>query len=252
MIPVQDSGLPPGWIVIPTGMTPRFIEFWDSISLLKVPDGTGRGRNSGPDCDSNRNRNIRTMLSQTDAQWAFFVDDDQEFPQDTLMTMLKIMYNGPVPIDVLTGTYIRKTPPFQPVLFGDADHTAETRFTISQLSEYRKQGHIVQVGACGAGCLLVKRHVLESVYQASPNGTKYWFVPGPYRMFGGDIGYCQMLKAAGVNIYAWLEGIGHIMPSVLKLVWDEAQGAYQLEFTFSGKGFRVNFVEELRDDPRAG
>lgn len=247
MIPVQNSGFPPGWIVIPTGMTPRFVEFWDSISLLKVPDGTGRSRNSGPDCDSNRNRAIRTMLTQPQAEWAFFVDDDQEFQQDVLMNMLDIMYEAN--FDVLTGLYTRKTPPFQPVLFREVERTAETRMTTTELSEIRSRGNVVKVGACGAGCLLVKRKVLERVFTESANGTKYWFTPGPNRSYGGDIGFCKLLKKAGVDIYAWLEGIGHVMPSVIRLVWSEEGQKWQLEFTFGGRGFRVDFVEALRDEP---
>ena len=249
MIPVQGSKFPPGWIVTPTGMVPRFLEFWDSVEALRAPEGTGRGRNSGPDCDSNRNRSIRTMLTQTTAAWALFLDDDQEFGPDTLMNMLEIMYNTQgIDVKVLTALYTRKTPPFQPVLFGDPYQTIETRMTTTELSALRKQGNLVKVGGCGAGCLLVKREVLESVYTENENGTKYWFSPGPNRMFGGDIGFCRLLKDSNVDVYAWLEPVGHIMPSVIRLVWSDELQTWQLEFTFGGAGFRVNFVETLRDN----
>lgn len=249
MIPVQNSGYPPGWIVIPTGMTPRFLEFWDSAGALKVPDGTGWSRYGGPDCDSNRNRSIRTMLSVPEPQWAFFLDDDQELEPNCLMDMLSVMYSEHN-IDVLTGLYVRKTLPFQPVLFSEAFDTAKSRYTYTKLNEIRANGNLVKIEACGGGCLLVRRTVLENVHSTLASGDKVWFVPGPGRSFGGDIGFSRMLKQHCVDMYAYIEdGIGHLMPCAIKPVWNNTLNRWRLRFSFGGQGFEVDFTENV-NEPR--
>lgn len=238
MIPVQNSKFPPGWIIVPTGILPRFIEFWDALDLLRVPEGTGRSRNSGPDCDSNRNRGIRVVLAGTEAQWVLFLDDDQEFDSYTLMDMLERMYTLDLP--VLTKLYVRKTPPFQPVLFEDADAPAQTRINYTKLTELRKENEVQQIGACGGGCLLVRRNVLEQL-------TDPWFNPGPGRSYGGDIGFCRKLKAAGIPLHAWLAPVGHNMPSTITPRWNEAEQRWQIEFLFGGKGFLLDFTERVNE-----
>src|SRR5690349_3364538 len=198
------------------------------MDTLKIPALTGKARNSGPDCDSNRNRGIREFLAQpAELEWAFFTDDDQVFEPGTLVDeMLPLLYDHEG-IDVLTKLYVRKTPPFQPVLFGDAYAAGSTRITFSELAEMRKQSELHIVGACGGGCLLVRRAVLEQL-------SDPWFNPGPGRSFGGDIGFCRKLKDAGIPLYALLRGVGHLMPTSIAPVWNEATESWQLEFLFGG------------------
>jgi hypothetical protein len=224
-------------------MTPRFIEFWDGANTLRIPDGTGWLRYGGPDCDSNRNRAIRTLLEQPEPQWAFFVDDDQEIEPDILINLLDVMYSE-LSLSVVTGLYVRKTPPFQPVLFGSAVDTAKSRLTYTQLNALRAKGNIVKVEACGGGCLLVRREVLANVYTTLPNGDKAWFVPGPGRSFGGDIGFSRLLKTANIDIYAFIEsGVGHLMPCSIKPSWNEKLQRWMISFTFGGKGFELDLNE---------
>ena len=232
MIPVT-SPFPPGLIVIVTGMIPRFHEFVDSFDALHVPDGTCKIRRGGPDCDTNRNVSIRMMPPES--KWALFLDDDQEFASDTLMRLLYGLYENPG-IDALTGWYVRKTPPFGPVLFKvNQPGSAQTfdRLTYRELAEARKHGPLFQIGACGGGMLLMRREALDRI--GDP-----WFSPGPGRQWGGDLGLGGAMLHSGMKLFADLSiPVGHTMPAVITPEWDEAEQQWYVRFSFGGKGFRI-------------
>lgn len=241
MIHIPYSNFPPGYIIVPTGVVPRFVEFYDALETLKVPEGTGRYRNSGPDCDSNRNRGVAKLLEADDGtlEWIAFLDDDQKFHPDLLMKMLGAMYEHN--LDVLTPLYLRKIPPFDPVWFGKiGDDGGEQRLDLIDLARARKEGHIIPIDGLGAGFLVVRKRVFEQIEQP-------WFNPGPGRAYGGDVGFSQKLKKAGIQAYGLMEGIGHIMPCIITPVWNEETSTWQVEFMFGYKGFVID-APTLQED----
>ncbi len=246
MLHIPDSGFPPGVIIVPTGIVPRFVEFYDKLEVLKVPAGTGRYRNSGPDCDSNRNRGIAKTLEADDGslEWMAFLDDDHTFHPDLLMKMLGAMYEHN--LDVLTALYLRKIPPFDPVWFAQiGDSGGERRYQMGDLKRARKVGNIIPVDGTGGGFLVVRKNVFRMI-------DPPWFNPGPGRAYGGDVGFSMKLKAAGIKIYGLMEGIGHIMPCVLTPVWNEVTQTWQVEFMFGHKGFVIDaptLAEDAPNDP---
>lgn len=229
MIPVE-SPYAPGAVMFPTGVTPRFHEFYDSLDVLHVPEGTARMRLGGPDCDTNRNKAIRVLPPE--ARWVLFLDDDQTFEPGVLIRMLATMY-GRKDIDALTGLYLKKAPGFEPILY---KHTPEgpytmTRLTYLELARARERAALMQVVACGAGMLLVKREALDAV--GDP-----WFNPGPGRQWGGDLGLGGAMLAKGLKLWADLSlEIGHAMPAVLTPVFDK--GEWFLSIKLGGKPFRI-------------
>jgi len=227
MVPVE-CGLPPGAVIFPTGVTPRFHEFYDSLDLLLVPstdtEDSARLRLGGPDCDTNRNRAIRNLPPE--CRWALFLDDDQVFPRDILVRMLTTMFGFP-DIDALTAWYVKKTPPFAPIIFKDAPEDSEIAFdrlTNSDVIELKKQGPIHQIAACGGGMLLVERETLDTI--GDP-----WFSPGPGRKWGGDIGFGKALKDHGLKLWVDLAlPVGHAMPTVITPEWDGDKLNYRFSF----------------------
>lgn len=229
MVPV-DCGFPPGAVMFPTAITPRFNEFYDSLDLLLVPEESDRMRLGGPDCDTNRNRAIRNL--SPDSRWVLFLDDDQVFPADILIRMLATMYGMPG-IDALTGWYTKKTPPFPPILFRDGEGEYEfDRMMLSDVIEAKKHGPMLKVSACGGGILLVKRETLDRI--GDP-----WFCPGPGRAWGGDIGFGKSMKEKGLSLWADLSlPIGHCMPSVITPYWDGEKLLFK--FSFGDKSFSLD------------
>lgn len=234
MIPVE-SPFAPGAVMFPTGVTPRFHEFYDSLASLHVPEGCARLRLGGPDCDTNRNRALRVLPDE--ARWVFFLDDDQSFSPDTLMRLLYTMY-GSHGIDAVTGLYTKKKPPFSPVLFKTNPPGSELtfgRFTLDELAEIRRtSGPVIRVGACGGGMLLVKRETLDLI--GDP-----WFSPGPGRGWGGDIGFCGAMLHSGLKLFADLGvAVGHVVPSAVTPIWDEAKQEWSMKFEFGDGSFLMS------------
>lgn len=229
MVPVE-CGFPPGAVIFPTGVTPRFHEFYDSLDLLLVPEGSARLRLGGPDCDTNRNRAIRNLPEE--AKWAFFIDDDQVFDGFALIRMLTTMYGLPH-VDALTGWYTKKTPPFAPIIFSEANVEGEpefSRWTLNDVIAAKKKGAVHQIAACGGGMLLVKRETLDAVQESDLNGNPIWFVPGPGRQWGGDIGFGDAMRAKGKKLWVDLTmPVGHCMAAVITPEWD----GDKLNFRFS-------------------
>ena len=232
MVPVE-CGFPPGAVIVPTGVTPRYHEFYDSLDLMLVPEGSARLRLGGPDCDTNRNRALRNLPEE--ARWALFLDDDQTFDAEILIRMLTTMRGLPQ-ADALTGWYTKKTPPFAPIIFRDspADATdyAFDRMMLTDVIEAKKKGPLLKISACGGGILLVKRETLDRI--GDP-----WFTPGPARQWGGDIGFGKSLKDHGLQLWCDLSmPIGHSMPAVITPEWDG--DALNFRFSFGDKSFSLS------------
>jgi hypothetical protein len=246
MVPVECS-LPPGAVIFPTGVTPRFHEFYDSLDLLLVPEGSARLRLGGPDCDTNRNRALRNLPEE--AKWAFFLDDDQTFDNFILIKMLHTMYEFPN-VDALTGWYTKKTPPFAPILFRDSTDAGAPEFErmmLTDVIEAKKNGPMLKISACGGGVLLVKRETLDAVQVDDLNGKPIWFVPGPGRQWGGDLGFGAAMKRKGLNLWADLsQPVGHCMATVITPVWDGDD--LNFKFSFGDNSFSIpsKFFPEVR------
>lgn len=238
MVPVE-CGFPPGAVIVPTGVTPRFHEFYDSLDLLLVPEGSARLRLGGPDCDTNRNRALRNLPEE--AQWAFFLDDDQTFDNLLLIRLLHTMYEFPG-VDALTGWYTKKTPPFAPILFRDSTEEGAPEFdrmTLVDVVEAKKQGPIHRVAACGGGVLLVKRATLDAVRTDDLNGNPIWFVPGPGRQWGGDLGFGKAMKDKGLGLWVDLsQTVGHCMAAVITPEWDGED--LNFKFAFGDNSFTLS------------
>lgn len=237
MIPVE-SPFPPGAVVVPTGVTPRFHEFYDSLGVLLVPEESARLRLGGPDCDTNRNRALRNLSDET--RWVLFLDDDQTFGSDILIRMLDTMY-GRQGVDALTGWYTKKTPPFPPILFRDSvqdDGPAFDRLTLNDVVKAKKSGQLLKVSACGGGILLVKRETLDAIQSVDPNGNPTWFIPGPGRAWGGDVGFGKALKDKGLNLWCDLTiSVGHCMAAVITPEWDGDE--LNIKFAFGDRSFSL-------------
>ena len=196
-------------------------------------------RLGGPDCDTNRNRALRELPEE--ARWALFLDDDQTFDNFILIRMLHTMYEFPG-VDALTGWYVKKTPPFAPILFLDStapDGPAFERMTLPEVVEAKKRGPLLKIVACGGGALLVKRETLDAIQSSDQNGKPIWFVPGPGRQWGGDLGFGAAMKDKGLSLWADLsQPVGHCMAAVITPVWDGDD--LNFKFSFGDHSFSLS------------
>ncbi len=185
-----------GLIGVSAAENARFSSFYASLVGLERPADTISMFSTSAVISQNRNKITEEALRQG-VDWVLYLDDDQILQPDTLLKLLDTGH------DVISAHYIQRQHPFNSVLMRQFN----SGVTWHQL-EPTDRG-IVEVEASGAGCLLVRRNVLEALK------PPYWTIgqidPASW---GDDIWFCKQIRNAGFKVYCDLENqIGHIMTS---------------------------------------
>lgn len=112
----------------------------------------------------------------------FMTDPDTVLPQKAVETLAKH------DLPIVTGLYFKRTPPFTPNIYKkSADKTIW-----EPIVDYPESG-LLEVEACGAGCLLVKREVFQKI------GYPYFeYVEG---IRSEDMDFCEKAAKAGYKIF---------------------------------------------------
>lgn len=159
-----------------------------SLRELALPPHSTVSFVTGMPFDHARNTACQSALDHG-FQYLFFLDDDVVAPPDAIQTLMSSN------LDIVSGLYYRRAMPIHPVALIDTPNGPQP---LQNLIGIQK------VDFVGAGCLLIKRHVLEKM--AAVNG-KNWFewtldkeLPG--RKLSEDFEFCRRAKAMGFDIYA--------------------------------------------------
>lgn len=131
-----------------------------------------------------RNRLAREIRGN----WILMLDTDQTFSPDVLVRLLWIA--DQYELDVLTGLYHQKAEPYNPVIYklNDAD-----RF--EHIVDWSKEKVIIQIDSAGGGCLLIRNHILKTMFGKGML---------PFAEIEGnseDHSFFRKLKALGVQSY---------------------------------------------------
>ena len=193
-----------GIIGISTAEASRFSIFYASLSGLQRPENVLTVFARGSAISENRNHITETAL-KTGADWVLYLDDDHILRPDTLMRLLS------TDKDIISAHYTQRQEPFNSVLMSTELDSGV--FLWKQLAS--KESGIISVAAAGAGCLLVKRNVLEAL--EPPYWTLGQINPASW---GDDLHFCSRVRKAGFEIFCDLDNpIGHIMTGV---IWPSA------------------------------
>lgn len=96
------------------------------------------------------------FLREPELEWLFLTNDDNLCPADTIPRLL--MHD----VDVVTGLYFARMQPFEPIIFDSIDIKDGRRWYNKHLMKPGDKG-LIPVVACGDGCLLIRRHVLQII-----------------------------------------------------------------------------------------
>ena len=148
---------------------------------------------------------LATMSLQMDADFVFWLDSDMVFKPDTLIRMMDTLQKND--LDILTGLYFRRVPPYSPVLFDRLD----IKHNICNWSEFHEiPNGLFEVGGCGFGCVLMRTDVFLDVQ--SKHGNMF----APIANNGEDIAFCWRARDCGFKIYCDPSVIcGHVGYSVV-------------------------------------
>lgn len=165
------------------------VQFCQSLALLQKPEECVLAMQAGSLIYTSRN-NLATKAIQLNADFVFWMDSDMVFPPDTLMRMLKTLEEHPE-IDILTGVYFRRVPPYTPTLFD----MLRMNGNICEWSQFKTlPTDLFEVGGCGFGCVLMRTEVFMSVQ--SKHGNMF----APIGNNGEDIAFCMRARDCGYKI----------------------------------------------------
>lgn len=178
--------------------------FCNSLALLqKVGDCTLMMK-SGSLIYTSRNA-LATAAIQAEADYVFWLDSDMVFQPDILKRMLKTLQEKD--LDMLTGLYFRRVPPYSPVLFDKL----EIDGIACDFTEWKRiPDDLFEVGACGFGCVLMKTDVFFDVQ------SKFGNMFAPIGNNGEDVAFCWRARQCGFKIWCDPSVIcGHVGYSVV-------------------------------------
>lgn len=178
--------------------------FCNSLALLQKAGDCTLMMKSGSLIYTSRNA-LATAAIHTEADLVFWLDSDMVFQPDTLVRMVKTLQERN--LDMLTGLYFRRVPPYSPVLFDQMDiDGVKAKFTEFQAIP----DELFEVGACGFGCVLMKTDVFFDVQ------SKYGNMFAPIGNNGEDVAFCWRARQCGYKIFCDPSVIcGHVGYSVV-------------------------------------
>lgn len=139
-------------------------------------------------------RNTLGMRALQDgADYVMWFDSDMIFEPDIIEKMLKHLENSGV--DMVTGVYFRRVPPFTPVLFDELEVREDGYGCHWTEFQGELPDHLFEVGGCGFGCVLMRADVLINVI------AKFDCMFDPIKGMGEDISFCWRARQCGFKIY---------------------------------------------------
>jgi len=152
-----------------------------------------------------RNRVVKSFLDDTTSDWLLLIDTDEQLSAETFDQLVNTAHDKERP--VVAGLYFGAWDVNQsiypmpvPLIFKD------TPKGLTPINDYQRNA-VFEIDACGTGCMLIHRSVLEKMREAAdPNqGTDWcWFWDGPINgeWVSEDLLFCRKIKHLGFPIYA--------------------------------------------------
>lgn len=189
--------------------------FCQSLALLRNVGECTLAMKSGSLIYTSRN-DLATMSIQMDADYVLWLDSDMVFDPDVMERMFKTLKDND--LDILTGLYFRRVPPYTPVLFDKLEIDWNTK--VCDFSEFKEiPDKLFEVGGCGFGCVLMKTDVFFDVQ------SKFGNMFAPEANNGEDIAFCCRARECGYKIYCDPSIIfGHVRTSVVNEQFFKAFG----------------------------
>ena len=190
----------PGMIGIPCGDNLRTSDILPSIWALQRPTGTVFKKASGLGPAKPLNEIGRAFMANPGLEWLFLTNDDNVLPPNALMKLLS--HN----VDVVSGLYLGKVLPFQPIALWKTDRDSEFTYQRLNFTDIQSPAPLQQVDAVGDGCLLIRRRVMVDLSHLS---VEPWHYRGSDEC-DHDISFCRSVQGFGHKI--WLDStvrVGH-------------------------------------------
>lgn len=135
--------------------------------------------------------NLAKKAIQMEADLVFWLDSDMTFAPDTLTKMTAELQEKN--LDILTGIYFRRVPPYTPTLFDDLHIDENGRPVWSAFTMVPNE--LFEVGGCGFGCVLMRTEVFMTCLAKEP------FLFDPFTGIGEDLSFCIRARQNGYKVF---------------------------------------------------
>lgn len=164
--------------------------FCQSVSMIQKVGQTAIAYQMGSLIYTSRNE-LAAKSVRIEADYVLWLDSDMAFTPDLLVTMYKVLTENN--LDILTGLYFRRVPPYSPVLFDKLEfENGKCEWTDYSDKELPKERF--EVGGCGFGCVLMSTEIFLSVQ------AKYGDLFGPINGVGEDLSFCWRARQCGYKV----------------------------------------------------
>lgn len=155
---------------------------------------------SGANISKARNELVEWFLNETDGEWLWFIDTDMVFEPDTLPRLLCAAQVAGA--DVIGGLCC---------MIDDNDGPIPTIYQLGNFGQGEitrvvfdfEENALMQVAATGGACLLIKRQVLETIRDRTPDNPWPWFsetvINGNW--VSEDIHFCLLANSCGHPVF---------------------------------------------------
>lgn len=140
-----------------------------------------------------RNRLCQLFLDHDDGDYLLFLDTDMTHPPDIAHRLVR---HG---LDVVTGRYVMRKPPFFTVAMRKVGDAADAYQAIEKLLPPEDVRGLLPIDAGGAGALLVSRPALRAIRAALGRDDWFRYQDGPdgLRSRSEDMWFYEQARAAG-------------------------------------------------------
>ncbi len=168
---------------------------WMSVERLEMGGVTALFKTDIEGQIVHKARNELTQLCVDGPEWdtAFMVDDDMVYPPHALTRAAEVL-NAHPEVGIMTGVYFEKRFPHTPQLYEEAIE-GEYRGKYWPILDYRERATsdgLIEVEACGAGFLFVRRSVITAM-------KRPWFMF--LDRLGEDFYFCRKARTQGHKIW---------------------------------------------------
>lgn len=229
-------------IGIPTAEMARRADFYDYFNMLDKPDGTICSFSHGQSPARGRNLIIEQALEHN-CTHIFFLDDDVAFKPDTLMRLMSH------DVDMVTGLYLFRNYPHQPIIFDYSDEEGKCRHI-----NLENQTGLIEIVNAGLGCCLINTKVFRAI-------EKPYIRLGQLEKDGwcDDIDFFNRARAVGFKLYCDFNiPIGHfasitVWPSMVNGKWHTVYDSFgKGQVSFPQLKFNVQVPSESNTEKNDG
>ncbi len=134
---------------------------------------------------------LASQALQQEIDYVLWLDSDMVFEPDLLERMMNTLQENN--LDILSGLYFRRVPPYTPVLFDKLEIKEDETCEWTEFHDIPDK--LFKVGGCGFGCVLMKTDPFFDVH------SKFGNMFAPFGNTGEDLAFCWRARQCGYDIW---------------------------------------------------